>query len=1075
MPIPESLGRWFDVRRAEFGLFLWTVALLFLVRSSGIFLNNYAEMAFLKRYGVEYMPVVTMVNALATFFVMGAMTGFMTRLPGARLLARLFVFCGLSVAVIRAVIPLGVDMVYPALFMLKSQYEVLLALLFWNLANDLFNTRQSKRLFPLITAGGVIGQIMGSLATPLVARWLHIDNLLVVYTVTALAGAGVVRSMGRRYPTLIFQRQHLREKKGQNSIMDELKTVLPMMRSSVLLKIMVLLTFLPNVLIPIMNYQFNFVIDQRFATESGLIQFFGYFRGVLNTISLVILLFVGKLYDRFGLPVALMFHPFNYMIVFLTFLLRFDVVAAVYARMSSNIIRTTINIPAKAVVTGLFPESYRALVRPFLRGTVVRVGLVLGSGLILLSEPLFHPRYLSLVAMPFILAWAVTPFVLKRRYTTILLDLLDEKGVDFNAFDDDRLHQLLRGKTVRETLTRRFAEAAGEKRLWAGRLLTYGAPADADDHLLAALRQESETRIRVGLIELLSERASPAAVDTFRDLIETGSPPLAVAVIAAGHRMSPKTFASLNRQVFERSALPLEVKAHAVGSLCNVNRRRYQPIVDAWLASDDGDLRRAGLIAVGVCRDMRFADKLKSLLSDPTADGSTLRLVLESLGALAVKDVNPLVDKALKSPDPALRRAALGVYRIEDEKSLQTVIGMLGDEADEVSRLAHEKVRSADYHNSMRLVKSLALPQRKVRQALLDLLAEMDIKDLDVYRFVRFQARTCYRLLAQAQAVRKLADGDLQQMLSDHLKAQALSTVQMTLQVLGTQDRRMRRVARAISAGDRRQRANGLEAMERILDKPLMRLLVPLLEDIDAEARLAAGKRLFPDQQKDRSTERLFDSLLASRNWVTLTLALTLIAQLQVRPQAVKRIEALCDHANRHVALAAQKLVEAAPGRLPQPPSDGQGGSIPLTEKMVQLKNIEVFGGLSISDLAAVASVAKEVSFEKGHQLFREGEPADVLYLVLSGQVAVVKDCQTQKETELDRIGAGEYVGQMALFGHDRRAATVRVIERARFLTLRRQAFEATMRGHPQIALHACRMLSMRIRRLHATISNQKL
>jgi hypothetical protein len=34
-------------------LFLWAAALLFIIRSSGIILNNYAETAFLKRYGVE--------------------------------------------------------------------------------------------------------------------------------------------------------------------------------------------------------------------------------------------------------------------------------------------------------------------------------------------------------------------------------------------------------------------------------------------------------------------------------------------------------------------------------------------------------------------------------------------------------------------------------------------------------------------------------------------------------------------------------------------------------------------------------------------------------------------------------------------------------------------------------------------------------------------------------------------------------------------------------------------------------------------------------------------------------------
>jgi hypothetical protein len=250
LTITKKIGRWFDVHEDEFGLFMWTLTLLFLVRSSGILLNNYAETTFLRRYGVEYMPIVNMINAVLTVFIMGAMTGFMTRLPGARLLARLFIFCGLSVAVIRAIIPFGIDLVYPILFMLKSQYEVLLALLFWNLANDLFNTRQSKRLFPLITAGGVIGQILGSFATPLVARWLHLDNLLLVYMLTALAGAWTMRAMGRRHPTVLFQPGKTAGKKKHTGMIGELKTVLPLIRSSVLIKILVVLTFMPNVVIP---------------------------------------------------------------------------------------------------------------------------------------------------------------------------------------------------------------------------------------------------------------------------------------------------------------------------------------------------------------------------------------------------------------------------------------------------------------------------------------------------------------------------------------------------------------------------------------------------------------------------------------------------------------------------------------------------------------------------------------------------------------------------------------------------------------------------------------------------------
>jgi len=1064
-----------DVHEDEVGLFLWIVVLLFLIRSSGIFLNNYAEMAFLKRYGVEYMPVVNMVNAVATFFVMGVMTGFMTRLPGARLLARLFVFCGLSVAGIRASIPLGIDLIYPALFMLKSQYEVLLALLFWNLANDLFNTRQSKRIFPLVTAGGVIGQILGSFVTPLVARWMHIDNLLIIYTLAALAGAWVVQAMGRRYPTLIFQQQKDGEKKDRESIVDEFKTVLPLMKSSVLLKILVALTFLPNVLIPIMNYQFNYAVNEQFATESGLIDFFGYFRGVLNIVSLVILLFVGKLYDRFGLPVALMFHPFNYMLVFITFLLRFDAVAAVYARMSSNVIRTTINIPAKAVVTGLFPESYRAMIRPFLRGTVVRIGLFLGSGLILLSDRLFHPRYLSLVAMPFVLAWAVTPFILKRRYTGILLNLIEEENVDLSAMDTDELRHVFRDKHVQENLFQRFKRTSGDDRLWIGRLLKSIAVNDLDAHLLDALRDEQNTDTRIGLIELLSDQAGPAAVGAFSELIDIETPALATAMVDAGHRMSPERFASLHRHIFETSSLPLEVKAHAVGSLYTVNRDKFGPVIDAWLASDDADMCRAGLIAAGVCGDNRFANRLKSFLASTTDDETALPLVLESLRAMNLSGLNPLVAKQLINPKKPMRRAALVVYRIEDEASLKTVISMLGDKSKAIARLAREKIRTADYQNSLQLIKSLALPRKRVRASLLDLLKEMAVKDLDVFRFVEFQARTCYQLIVQAQGVRRLSDGDLQQLLAVHLNERVWSLLETTLQVLGAQDRsgRMRRIARGILSNDKRQRANGLEAMDNILDKNLVRLLMPLLEDTDADARIAAGKRLFPADVKALSTPVLFNNLLEDRNWVTLTLALSLMHQTAEASPSVARIEALSQHPNRHVSQAAGQLMQDKQEGMSAKEQDIQTDAIPLTDKILHLKQIEIFGDLSINELAAVASVAEEAAFDEGEQVFIEGERGDTLYLVLDGGVAVIKDCGTGKEIELDNIGAGEYFGEMALFAGDPRSATIRVKKNARFLALHRQELEEIVSEYPQIALHVCRVLSKRIRRLHAKISDQ--
>jgi ATP/ADP translocase len=152
--MPEKLLDLLKIYEEELTLFLWAAVLLFIIRSSGIILNNYAETAFLKRYGVEYLPMVNMLNAVATLFVTGFLAVFLNKTPRARLLSYVFIFSGIVVTLIRVLIPFGINLALPLLFMLKSQFELLHALLFWNMCNDLFNTRQSKRLFPLLTAGG---------------------------------------------------------------------------------------------------------------------------------------------------------------------------------------------------------------------------------------------------------------------------------------------------------------------------------------------------------------------------------------------------------------------------------------------------------------------------------------------------------------------------------------------------------------------------------------------------------------------------------------------------------------------------------------------------------------------------------------------------------------------------------------------------------------------------------------------------------------------------------------------------------------------------------------------------------
>lgn len=1063
----KKLTAWMGVYEEEIQLFLWTMLLLFLVRTCGIILNNYAETAFLKRYGVEYMPVVNMINAIATVVVMGFVAGLMQKMPGPKLLTGMFLFCGFSVALIRALIPLGIDLIYPLLFMLKAQYEVLLALLFWNLANDLFNTQQSKRLFPLLSAGGVVGQILGSFGTPWFAETLRFDNLLLAYLAITLAGAVSVYMMAKRFPALLSGGG--RKKKGPKqkaTMIEEVRRIWPMMKESTLIKIMILLTLLPNIVIPIINYQFNYAVNDQFATEGGLIEFFGYFRGVLNIISLIILLFVGKIYGRWGLPVALMFHPCNYALAFLAFLLRFDVIAAMYARMSTQILRTTINIPAMAVVTGLFPESYRNIVRPFLRGTVVRIGLFFGSSLILISDKLFHPRYLSLVALPFVLGWIFAPFWLKRRYTDILTDLVSGDMSDLKSMDAKDIHQLFRDPSMRRKLREDFIASDPESCIWYGRMLKDISDEDLNRLVLEKLATaDPDTRIQ--LMELLSA-ADAQALETLAAMTREPHPRLQVAAVATLSRLTP----SDRRGEIDLSSLVSapspDVRAHAAAALLPTDPEHYRKTIQDWGADSDKDTRRAGVVAAGLSQDAVFLPMLSGLL-DSESVPAVRAAVLDALAALKAPDLNARVEADLNHASPAVRAAALGAYQIVDKASLGRVIPMLADAAESVSHLAKTRILDAPFQDGKQLIKALSTPRRKVREEIFRILGELDIKDLDMVRFIRGQAEGAYKFFHEARTAARLEDCPERHLLEDHLLQQGQLQVENIVRVLAVQDgtETMRIISRGLLSSDARQQGNSQEALSDILDNSVARILLPLVDKSPMDQKLAAGKKFFKTAPFAGAGAEFIQHLLDQKFWVTRVMALEAARTCRVTGIDPDRIAAAAaDPENQQVRLAARRLQRQLSIETHNEEAHMED-AMAISEKILLLKRIDIFEGLNISELSAIASVTEELDYLADARVIQEGDTGDTLYLVISGNTAVVKKLEDGTEIELDQIAAGDYFGEMALFEDTKRSASIVTLEPTRLLYLHKQDFNEMVREYPQIALAICTALSGRIRKLH--------
>jgi len=906
----KTIGKWLNVYEDEIRLFLWTFFLYFLLTGSNVILNNYAETAFLKRYGVEYLPIVYMLNSIALFLIMGAMTGIMVRFPGARILSYLFVFCGVSVAGIRFLIPFNIDLIYPALFMLKAQYEALLGLLFWNLANDLFNTRQSKRLFSLITAGGVIGSIIGSFGTPFLAKAITLDNLLLFYLGTTLVGAIVVKRIGKDYPTLLFSDKKSKKSKTRRNLISEFKHILPLMKESSLIKILILLTFLPNIIIPILNYQFNFAVNAQYATESGLIQFFGYFRGSLNIVSLIILLFVGRIYSRWGLPVALMFHPANYVLAFLAFLFSFDIFSAMYARMSTMVLRVTINNPARNILMGLIPESLRAVLRPFLRGTVVRVGLLLGSSMILISEKFFHPRYLSLLAIPFAAAWLASALSLKKEYSKILLDLISKDIFDLKVLEETDLEHVFSGKEIASRLVQAFHESFGNRSIWYARLLISLKIKDMDQHLLTAIHHQDD-RTRIGLVNLLSPESGKKAVSILMNLAKSEqNQDLTLAALQAANRIDPEFTEIVDYEYFIHHHHP-EIRAHALIGLYRHTPEKYHPVIQSYLRSEALKDRQIGVIAAGGSGDKYFKEHLKNMLVAQENE-PILPDLLNALYTLKEATLNDLASPYLSYQTGRVRLAALSVIEIDNDELLGTVISMMGDSSGDIIQMAQKKIQTAPYQNTQLLVESLAMPNSRIRKAIFTLLESLNIKDLDVFRFARHQIKDSYQYLSDALSLESFPENDSRKLLIDHLNQKKLQRIDNILRVLSLQDTtgEMKIIYRGIFSLDSRKRANAMEALENMMDKRLYKEMIPLMESSSPQESLDIGRKRFQLIGLDSGKKGFISHLLAYKDWVTVALTLELIQNHEPEQFDSQIVSEFTTSENKFIRRRARQIIQ---------------------------------------------------------------------------------------------------------------------------------------------------------------------
>ena len=132
--------------------------------------------------------------------------------------------------------------------------------------------------------------------------------------------------------------------------------------------------------------------------------------------------------------------------------------------------------------------------------------------------------------------------------------------------------------------------------------------------------------------------------------------------------------------------------------------------------------------------------------------------------------------------------------------------------------------------------------------------------------------------------------------------------------------------------------------------------------------------------------------------------------------------------------------------------------------KMEILKNIPLFAGLTSNEIRDLLEFSEKRKYPRGSIVVYRGDVGDVLYLIMKGKVKVVLSSQDGKEIILNTLQTGNYFGEMSVFDHMPRSATVVTMEDCEFLVITRKALTDQIKGKPEVALKLLSEMSRRLR-----------
>jgi CRP/FNR family cyclic AMP-dependent transcriptional regulator len=134
-----------------------------------------------------------------------------------------------------------------------------------------------------------------------------------------------------------------------------------------------------------------------------------------------------------------------------------------------------------------------------------------------------------------------------------------------------------------------------------------------------------------------------------------------------------------------------------------------------------------------------------------------------------------------------------------------------------------------------------------------------------------------------------------------------------------------------------------------------------------------------------------------------------------------------------------------------------------------RLREVGLFGGLDDDTLTILATELPQVRVQVAERVVNEGDPAREMFVVLDGELEVLKKSASGGEVRVAMLGPSGWFGEMSILDVQPRSASVRAVAPSRLLRVSAESvdkllYRRDLKAYSLFVMNVARELSRRLR-----------